>query len=316
MTEIKFLKSKHFWVILVSVIVLGGGVFIFKDKLFNKRELTPNNKNEIKNIISESKDSDGDGLADWEEELFGTDPNNTDTDGDGYLDGEEIVAGYDPLKPSPGGKLTDSALSPRPKPGELIENKNLTKQLVANLGIKIMNKDLSFTTDSKGQISQDSLESNLDIENSIGSILKNSSSYFTTPIILDKDIKISDKPGQAEKYLLSVIDILKNNFPVKEYSLFEAVTSGFKSNNFSLMAKYISGYQNSYQEIKKLSIPSEWKEIHKQELGILFLMANALESIKNFEEDPLKALIAFEEFNVINQQSENLLKKMETFIQK
>lgn len=43
-------------------------------------------------------DSDGDGLPDAVEALYGTDPNNPDTDGDGFADGEEVRAGYDPLK--------------------------------------------------------------------------------------------------------------------------------------------------------------------------------------------------------------------------
>lgn len=36
-------------------------------------------------------DSDGDGLKDWQEQIFGTDPNNSDTDGDGILDGDESL---------------------------------------------------------------------------------------------------------------------------------------------------------------------------------------------------------------------------------
>jgi len=42
-------------------------------------------------------DSDGDGLTDAEEAIFGTDPFNPDTDGDGLRDGEEVkVYGTDP----------------------------------------------------------------------------------------------------------------------------------------------------------------------------------------------------------------------------
>jgi len=39
-----------------------------------------------------TKDSDNDGLMDWEEELVGTDPHNPDTDGNGVKDGEEKLA--------------------------------------------------------------------------------------------------------------------------------------------------------------------------------------------------------------------------------
>jgi uncharacterized protein YkwD len=43
------------------------------------------------------KDSDGDGLSDWEEKyVYGTDPHDEDTDGDGMDDGEEVFLGRNP----------------------------------------------------------------------------------------------------------------------------------------------------------------------------------------------------------------------------
>lgn len=43
------------------------------------------------------KDTDGDGLADYVESVYQTDPKNPDSDGDGFLDGEELEHGYNPL---------------------------------------------------------------------------------------------------------------------------------------------------------------------------------------------------------------------------
>lgn len=52
-------------------------------------------------------DSDNDGLKDWEEELWQTDPNNPDTDGDEFKDGEEIIANHSPLIKAPEDNLMD-----------------------------------------------------------------------------------------------------------------------------------------------------------------------------------------------------------------
>jgi hypothetical protein len=60
------------------------------------------------------RDSDNDGLLDWEEAYYGTDPFNPDTDGDGFLDGEEVMGGYDPLGP---GLLDPSFVYPPPTNG-------------------------------------------------------------------------------------------------------------------------------------------------------------------------------------------------------
>lgn len=46
----------------------------------------------------ELEDLDGDGLFD--EEAWGTDPNNPDSDGDGFMDGDEVDQGKDPMDPS------------------------------------------------------------------------------------------------------------------------------------------------------------------------------------------------------------------------
>ncbi len=72
------------------------------------------------------KDSDNDGLSDYEEKnIYGTDPHNSDTDGDGMNDGKEIKKGRNPLGK---GTLKDLFI---PHKGNKYQPKSLsTKRLV------------------------------------------------------------------------------------------------------------------------------------------------------------------------------------------
>ncbi|MBF6037329.1 inverse autotransporter beta domain-containing protein [Pseudomonas sp. P154a] len=51
-------------------------------------------------IVAEPVDTDGEGLTDDEEAIYGTDPAKPDTDGDGWTDREEVDAGTDPRDPN------------------------------------------------------------------------------------------------------------------------------------------------------------------------------------------------------------------------
>ncbi len=52
-----------------------------------------------------TKDSDNDGLADWEEALWHTDPQNPDSDGDGTIDGDEVKDNRNPASGEPNDTL-------------------------------------------------------------------------------------------------------------------------------------------------------------------------------------------------------------------
>jgi hypothetical protein len=64
---------------------------------------------EIPQVVAAEGDTDGDGLSDAEEAVYGSDPLNRDYDGDGLSDGEEIYTyGTDPVNnDTDGDSLTD-----------------------------------------------------------------------------------------------------------------------------------------------------------------------------------------------------------------
>ncbi|PCI20482.1 hypothetical protein COB64_02065 [Candidatus Wolfebacteria bacterium] len=93
-----YLPSKKFILIALSSLVVLVILFLLLNLGSSKKISFKNNRIptasleavEFGDVIE--ADTDGDGLKDWEESLWGTDPFNPDTDNDGTLDGEEIEA--------------------------------------------------------------------------------------------------------------------------------------------------------------------------------------------------------------------------------
>jgi hypothetical protein len=84
--------------IIILVILLAG--ISFYQKSVNEPYVA---SNEVGN--SPNEDTDRDGLKNWEEVLWKTNPNVADTDSDGTGDGEEIAFGRDPLVSGPNDYL-------------------------------------------------------------------------------------------------------------------------------------------------------------------------------------------------------------------
>lgn len=94
-TESKGARSFVFvLIILVVVAAVGSGSYYVYSR-FIKNPATASTNNTALNA-SKSTDTDGDGLLDFEEGQYGTDPNKSDSDGDGYNDGSEVDNGYNP----------------------------------------------------------------------------------------------------------------------------------------------------------------------------------------------------------------------------
>ncbi len=102
------LKRKSIIIASVSGLLLIGGAYIATHPLsFSAKETYDPEKNTPSLLRSENFkkiseiDSDSDGLKDWEESLWKTDPKNPDTDSDGTPDGEEVKTGRNPSVAGP-----------------------------------------------------------------------------------------------------------------------------------------------------------------------------------------------------------------------
>lgn len=118
----QFLPSKKVIIVLIFTITIVVLFIIFNKKNPEYKDTIVINSNPILST-DRFNDFDDDGLLDWEELRWGTDPALADSDGDGTLDGEEVRKGRHPLITGPNDFIESGT-----KESELVEQKKIADQ--------------------------------------------------------------------------------------------------------------------------------------------------------------------------------------------
>ena len=126
--------------------------------------------------------------------------------------------------------------------------------------------------------------------------------------IPDSEIIISDdnSPEAIGQYYSQLNIIFAKYFSTDfegpaENNNFTIATKAIETKNFSRLELMIKSYTKFYQDLKQISVPSTWKNIHKKYLAIMLSSANVFESIKQINDDPLKTYIALQQYSTVNQ---------------
>ena len=328
MEERKKLKKFNLFVgfLVLTAVILWAGYFVV-----NKQNNTASISRQVAQIIekntkpisdcqpnfnNQNQDSDNDGLKDWEELTWKTDPCIPDTDKDGYLDGEEVSAGYNPLLASPGDKLPEQKVAERSLP------KNLTQELAKSLAQKTVEGQIAPMEDENDF---SSLDVNYPvISAAIQEIVSDSLNEFILPEITDEEIVVSDNNSSEAvnvyaqnmarmiRQKADEIQVVGSEKYESETQLFyEAINSG----DYTEIEKYVRFYNELYQELKRIPTPNSFKDLHKEQLGIFWIMGNIYKAIGQTSEDPIKANLALEQYQLINKFNDQHLQRLANQLQ-
>jgi hypothetical protein len=294
-----YLPSKQFQTIvlfLLIIIILGFGVFYFfsKDEKFSRNDDLEINKKTIYEIIG--TDTDGDGIEDWEENLWGTDKTKKFTF-EGISDNEYIE-----------NKKKALNLTSENEASNLNETETFAREFfTAYLSLKgsegVTPTDISSFSEALGQ-----KIANPTINNT----------YTESQIIVNEK---NNYEAQADYYqdISSLFNKYKENGIGDELNI---VSKGLLSyQNEGKVEKYNEllligeGYQDFAKEATKISVPSSLSAYH---LDIINSANNTGISVINMSkviEDPIVGLSGLSSYQKYSDELVKAVEKLESFFQ-
>ncbi len=271
----KIFSNKIFYAIVLGLVIIGFSYAISRPKIepSAKKNTSAGNETQDKTINLADlvqKDSDGDGIPDWEETLWGTDPENPDTYGRGLGDLAEI----EKMRKTTAGTGT----SGQNKPSS--DTEIFSRQLFSSLVALKQSGNLSETT-------LDNLSSDVTENIRLSAAEK---TYYTL-----SDLKIVGTASSSlQKYRLDMAGVAKKYAGAGLGDELPALVEAVGRNNpdkLSVVSAKIPIYQKLLGENLDLSVPNVLSLDH---LDVVNSYRNIIESLGQAEKiwsDPLVGLI-------------------------
>lgn len=247
------------------------------------------------------RDSDGDGLKDWEEVIYQTDSDKSDTDGDGTPDGAEVAAGRDPARPNTSKKAsapsdllaTTTPFSPSdPRDPETNYTRDFTRQFLR----KPVSEILSGGTPSMDMNAVNAYADRLTKK----SVLADARRYTEKDIILDH----TGAKDALEHYLDSYTDIF-NALDRRGENEVDVAINILNAQNYALtdqLAEYPAAYQAAIAGLLALRVPEPLAVSHLATINTLSQFKRAVELMQKIESDPLLAILALRERAALSEK--------------
>ncbi len=225
-----------------------------------------------------NKDTDGDGIPDWEENLLGTNPNKKDTNDDGILDNIEIE------------KRAIAEGSSETQEGNLEENLTETDKFSRELFSTIA------TLSQTGQVDQTTVNK---ISASLIDQIKNSPPRI---VFSTSDIKIiADNSISSIKQYNIAVNSIYNKYPINNsvIDILEEFSSNAENPDSSVLSQLdpiIKQIDNIINAMLKTNVPQELSLLHLDVINGLERVMENLNDIELFDTDAVVAMSAMSKY--------------------
>lgn len=264
----------------------------------------------IQELAKLNKDSDNDGLKDWEEQIYGIDPQKSDTDGDKTPDGEEIKLSRDPLKPGPKDKLPQPLALPKETARK--NKDNLTQKLTDQFGEKFMRPLLE---NQSLRLSEEELSKQIlkDLPNAAPVQLN----YFTK-----KDFNVL-KEDSSENFIAynkefnNTISDAFASLETSEIMIFSEILQSEDLSQLVILDTYLAAYNKAVAKLSKIPVPPTLANLHLSYLNATKRQQIAVQKMRNAENDIIKGAYGAQEYIAAGNEIASIEQKLQrTFVEK
>lgn len=300
----KYFSKKTRSFIALAVIIAGVGGFMllsgndpFTSAYVFKR--SADNRAEDAFQLIAIKDSDNDGLKDWEEALWKTDPQNPDSDGDGTQDGEEVRADRDPTKPAPNDALPKPTLDAQSDAGSFT-NSLVEKTLATYSSIqKTGTADPKLFQKANEEMAQDIRAQLYD---------PNTRVYELKDIATTDDNskqRIAEYKNALAKTAATYGDTYEN-----EMNVITKALNTSDENELGNLDAAIQAYRNIIKGFLAITVPSTLAQTHLDFINGYSMIIDADEKMKYILKDPLIGLAGVKEYKLYAEKLVDIVIKL------
>lgn len=245
-----------------------------------------------------SKDSDGDGLPDWEEALYGTDPHKADTFGKGMTDAKAIAKGLIVPKITQEATSTDASAD---IPSGLPATGSLTDQFGKALFAEYLQ-----AAPSGAKLSQ--ADMNTFLSGALGAL---NNSYPEQDAFAAGDIKVSGSgSAMLRAYATNAEAAFGANTVAADRSELTYFRDALQQNDPTLLKKVAeigAAYAKISTALAKVAAPSEILQYHLALVNAFARLGVATSDMALVETDPLKSALGVSRYQ---QDAENMLRAL------
>lgn len=296
-----FLRRKLTIVLALIALVLLACVWYLYAGLDGKKN--PNQENTLALAVREyvvDRDTDGDGLMDWEEDLWRTDKSNKDTDGDGTSDDDEVRAGRNPTVPGPDDALSRAAANPSTAAGE--RELTTTDRLARNIFAEYYALKQEGTLD---EAAQEEL-----ILRNLSGVLPEGSSVPTYGI---GDVLMSGEGSAALRTYGNTVGRIVATHSIQTENEGTIVQRALETDNGEELKKLepvVVAYRAMAQELLGTKVPKEAAAAHISLVNAITAVGEANAKLTRVLVDPIVGLVGIREYGQAVEDLGNALKKL------